>query len=435
MKKIARNREEILSVLSEWLRLHNTSPTLEELCEELGMRRNQKATIQRWLQTMRGIDVEWDNNIPRSLRLIGVESATPEISIPINETLRYLATGLGQWEGQQRQNRGKIPESLRLGMSGMYLTSLLQGDETAPANLPELFNLAANPVSEWKPAHALKNLSPTVTWIEEGTVSDFAVQWQVDGGDVEHQVQEKVLQDVLEYCRGHQLVAEYREFRQTIITQPILTYPEYRRLMLSSSPLKPLRDFISQVYVDLTDLQVATKDVYHFCPRCHYLQSQREGIYRCQSTWCRELSVEAKLPPLAQMTIDEAANCKAVTPGVYRYGTLPGIWEIQLYHQLKKMGLDVTLWPEIDEYDLLVEFNRKLRWAIDLKDWSYLNEERLFKVKPRTDCQATFVVFPDERERDLRILVRRQDLEPQLNGVKLKLISEIVTAAQALCQR
>jgi hypothetical protein len=434
MKKIARNREKILSVLSEWLRIHNTSPTLEELCEELGMRRNQKATIQRWLQTMRGIDVEWDDHIPRSLRLIGVESAAAEISIPINETLRYLATGLGQWEGQQRQNRGKIPESLRLGMSGMYLTSLLQGDETAPANLPELFNLAANTVSEWKPAHALKNLSPTVTWIEEGTVSDFAVQWQVDGGDVEHQVQEKVLQDVLEYCRGHQLVAEYREFRQTIITQPILTYPEYRRLMLSSSPLKPLRDFISQVYVDLTDLQVA-KDAYHFCPRCHYLQFQREGIYRCQSIWCRQLSVEAKLPPLAQMTIDEAQNCKAVTPGVYRYGTLPGIWEIQLYHRLKQMGLGVTLWPEIDEYDLLVEFSPKLRWAIDLKDWSYLNEERLFKVKPRTDCQATFVVFPDERERDLRILVRRQDLEPQLNGVKLKLISEIVTAAQALCQR
>ncbi len=434
MKKIARHREKILDVLSEWFRRHDTSPTLEELCEELGMRRNQKATIQRWLQTMRGIDVEWDDSTPRSLHLIGVESAAPEISIPINETLRYLATGLGQWERQQRQNRGKIPESLRLGMSGMYLTSLLQGDETAPANLPELFNLAANPVSEWKPAHALKNLSPTVTWIEEGTVSDFAVQWQVDGGDVEHQVQEKVLQDVLEYCRGHQLVAEYREFRQTIITQPILTYPEYRRLMLSSSPLKPLRDFISQVYVDLTDLQVA-KDAYHFCPRCHYLQFQREGIYRCQSIWCRQLSVEAKLPPLAQMTIDEAQNCKAVTPGVYRYGTLPGIWEIQLYHRLKQMGLGVTLWPEIDEYDLLVEFSPKLRWAIDLKDWSYLNEERLFKVKPRTDCQATFVVFPDERERDLRILVRRQDLEPQLNGVKLKLISEIVTAAQALCQR
>jgi hypothetical protein len=435
MKKIARHREKILSVLSEWFRIHNTSPTLEELCEELGMRRNQKATIQRWLQTMRGIDVEWDDHIPRSLRFIGVESAAPEISIPLNETLRYLATGLVEWERQERQNRGKIPESLRLGMSGMYLTSLLQGDETAPANLPELFNLAANPVSEWKPAHAIKNLSQTVTWIEEGTISDFAAQWQVDGGDVEHQVQEKVLQDVLEYCRGHQLAAEYREFRQTIVTQPILTYPEYRRLMSSSSPLKLLRDFIPQVYVNLSDLQVATKDSYHFCPRCRYFQSQREGIYRCQSIWCRQLSVEAKLPPLAQMTIERAETCKAVTPGVYRYGTLPGIWEIQLYHQLKKMGLGVTLWPEIDEYDLLVEFSRKLRWAIDLKDWSYLNEERLFKVKPRADCQATFVVFPDERERDLRICVRRQNLEPQLNGVKLRLMSEIVAAAQALCQR
>ena len=198
-----------------------------------------------------------------------------------------------EWERQERQNRGKIPESLRLGMSGMYLTSLLQGDETAPANLPELFNLAANPVSEWKPAHAIKILSQTVTWIEEGTISDFAAQWQVDGGDVEHQVQEKFSKMCWNTVGDINLAAEYREFRQTIVTQPILTYPEYRRLMSSSSPLKLLRDFFPQVYVNLSDLQVATKDFYHFCPRCRYFQSQREGIYRCQSIWCRQLSVEA----------------------------------------------------------------------------------------------------------------------------------------------
>lgn len=435
MKKLTRHRETILSVLRAWFQVHKTGPTLEELCDELGMRRNQKATVQRWLQTMREIDVQWDDHIPRSLHLLGLEPVEPEVLISMPETLRYLATGLVQWERQELPNRAHIPESLRLGMSQMYLTSLLQGDQTAPANLPELFTLAANPVSEWKPANSIKNLSEDVTWIEEGTVSDFALQWQVSGGDVEQQVQEKVLQDVVEYCRGHQLDAEYREFRQLIITKPILPYAEYRRLMSSSSSLHPLREFLQQTYVNLVDLQTATQDTYHFCPRCRYLQSERERIYRCTSNWCRKLSVELKLKALPLMTVDEAQTCKAVTPGIYRYGTLPGIWELQLSNRFKQMGLGVTLWPEIDEYDLSIEFSRKLRWAIDLKDWSYLNEERLFKVKPRHDCQATFIVFPDERERDLHICVRRHDLEPQLNGVKLRLISEIIKQAQALCQR
>jgi hypothetical protein len=125
----------------------------------------------------------------------------------------------------------------------MYLTSLLQGDDEAPSNLPEFFEWAKNPVVEWKPAAEIKNLSTDVTLIEDGLVSDFALQWQVTGTDVEMQVQEKVLQDVLEYCRVHQIEDAYRTFRKLIIERPVLPYPEYRRL-LSSSQLRPLRDFL-----------------------------------------------------------------------------------------------------------------------------------------------------------------------------------------------
>ncbi|MBR8834072.1 MAG: Fis family transcriptional regulator [Stigonema ocellatum SAG 48.90 = DSM 106950] len=427
--KVTRHRDKILEALREWFRIHKQAPTLEELCVELGMQPRQRATLQRWLQKMRGIDVEWEDNTARSLRLLtNVPEVEPGSQIPVTETLRYLATGLAEWEKREPQERSNIPKALRVGMSRMYLTSLLQGDEEAPSNLPEFFNWTKKSVVEWKPAAEIKHLSPEVTLIEDGLVSDFALQWRVTGSDVEMQVQEKILHDVLEYCRANQLEEHYRALRKLIIERPVLPYPEYRRL-LSSTQLRPLRDFLLQIYVDLSDL--AGDNIYHFCPRCKYVMRRRQDeTYRCRNMTCEQLSAKDSLPPLPPVPKHEAETWKAVTPGVHRYGTLPGLWEIHLAETLTKMGVRVTLWPEIDEFDLLVEFSKKVRWAIDVKDWSYLDEERLKKVEYRFDTTETFVVFPSEREDILRIRVERQRLEPELGGVRLRLVSEIVLLAQ-----
>jgi hypothetical protein len=432
--KVTRHRDKILAALREWFRIHKQAPTLEELCVELGMQPSQKATLQRWLQTMRGIDVEWEDNVARSLRLLNSE---PEVEhkpqIPVTETLRYLATGLAEWDKTQPEERKHIPKALRVGMSRMYLTSLLSGDEQAPSNLPELFEWAKKPVVDWKPSTEIKNLSSEVSLIEDGIISDFAAQWQVVGSDVEMQVQEKVLQDVLECCRANQLEDAYRALRKLIIEHPVLPFPEYRRL-LSSTELRPVRDFLLQTYVDLIDL--AGDNTYHFCPRCKYVMRYRpDGTYSCRSMTCEQLSAKNHLPVLPSVAKHEAEMWKAVTPGVHRYGTLPGIWEIQLAETLTKMGVRVTLWPEIDEFDLLVEFSKKVRWAIDVKDWSYLDEKRLQKVQYRFDTTETFVVFPDEREQVLRLLVERQRLEPELGGVRLRLVKEILCEAKKILEK
>jgi hypothetical protein len=61
-----------------------------------------------------------------------------------------------------------------------------------------------------------------------------------------------------------------------------------------------------------------------------------------------------------------------------------------------------------------------------------VDEERLRKVQYRRDATETFIVFPDEREDYLRIKVVREQLEPELEGVRLRLFSEIITQAQAI---
>ncbi|HLO85521.1 MAG TPA: Fis family transcriptional regulator [Nostocaceae cyanobacterium] len=435
--KVTRHRNRILKALGEFIDRKKEAPTLEELCKELGMQPRQKATVQRWLQTMRGIDVEWDDNVARSLRLISKDiEVAPELEIPVKETLRYLATGLTEWEERKATNRverGHIPQAMRMGMSRMYLTSLLTGEEQTPVTIPEFFAWAKNPVSEWKPTAEIEYLSPDVTLIEDGTISDFTSHWQVEGADVDMQVQEKVLQDVVEYCRANQLDETYRAFRKLIIERPVLPRSEYRRL-ISSSQLRPLDNFLRQIYVDVVNF--ASESVYYCCPRCKYIMRRRaDGTYNCRSPFCERLSAKLQLPPQISISQEEAEDWKVVTPGVYRYGTLPGIWEIELAEKLTKMGVRVTLWPEIDEFDLLVEFSKRNRWAIDVKDWVRLNEERLKKVNYRLDTTETFIVFPDERKDVLRIEVERQRLEPDLGGVRLRWMSEIISQAQAILEK
>jgi REase associating with pPIWI_RE/pPIWI_RE three-gene island domain Y len=432
--KVTKHRDKILAALHEWFRVHKEAPTLEELCVELGMQPRQRATLQRWLQSMRGIDVEWEDNVGRSLRLLhGDVEDDAGRQVSVTETLQYLATGLIEWEKRKPEERSSIPESLRVGMSRMYLTSLLSGDEEAPANLPEFFEWAKNPVVEWKPATSIKNLSPEVPFVEDGMVSELALQWQVTGSDVEMQVQEKVLEDVLRFCRENQLDDSYRVFRKLIIENPVLPYAEFRRL-LSSSQLRPLRDFLLQVYVDLVEF--ASEDVYYFCPRCKYVMRRRpDESYSCRNMTCEQLSAKLPTSPLKSVSKDEAEGFKVVTPGVHRYGTLPGLWEVKLAEDLMKMGFRVTLWPHIDEFDLLVEFGKKVRWAIDVKDWSYLDEERLRAVDYRLDASQTFVVFPDERESVLRVGVERVRLEPELNGVRLMLFGEVISEAAAILNK
>ncbi|HEY9691024.1 MAG TPA: hypothetical protein V6D15_02340 [Oculatellaceae cyanobacterium] len=431
---VTRHRQRILEVLRDWFSKYDYSPTLEELCGELGKSPKHRATVQRWLQTMRGTDVDWDDNMARSIRLLHPDpTVQSQPQLPVVDTLRYLATGLTEWEGLSDDSDKVIPEALRLGLSRAYLTSLLQGDEEAPQNLPEFIDWANRPLAEWQPAKKeLKYLADDVSLIEDGLLSEFTLQWHIEGSDTERQVQEKLLNDVRLECKQYQKEEAYREFRKLIITQPVLRYREYRQVMTSSA-LRPVRDFVSSAYIDLRKLQ--SEDVYRFCPRCKYPQRRKsDNSYGCRSPECDRLGRELKLNPIPTISVEEADEYKVVTPGIHRYGTIPGIWEIDLYQQLSQLGIRVTLWPEIDEYDLLVDFGHKQRWGIDVKDWSYLDRERLEKVKYRSELKATYVVFPDANEHYLRIRVVRDRLEPELGGVKLRLISEIIDAAKAILE-
>ena len=359
-----------------------------------------------------------------------VQEKPSEQSNPIpsaTETLRYLATGLMKWEEQDRKKRISIPPALRIGMSQMYLLSLVKGKKPVRYDLPKLLELAEKPLGEWFPCEEIKYLNEGATLIEDGFVSDFAQEWGVKGSNTQMEIEQKAVEEALKECRGKQLDEEYRVFRRMIIEHPVISVISEWPKKLLKEPKLP-KKLLNDIYKDLNVL--TAEEECHLCPRCGYYQLKRsDNSYRCYNDTCEELRVKQKL---GEGKTVKAKDYKAVTGGVHRFVTLPGIWEIQLYKELKKLGAGVTLWPNIDEYDLRVEFKSGVTWAIDVKNWCYLNEKRLHKVQSIRDAAKTFVVFPDEREDDLRIKGRRRELHKELKGVSLKFISEIIKEAKKI---
>lgn len=390
------------------------------------MSTRQKATLQRWLQTIRGIDVEWDDHVPRSLRLLQIQDPQPVQTLDVRVALRYLATGLMRWSEMHSQERGRIPDELRLGLAYASLLSLQHG-VPFPAFLPDFLAWAHCPLRFWEPALAIETLAEDAALLEDGVPTNLTRVWSVSGANLVAQVQEQVMRDALMFCRG-QLPKDpkfwqlaYRALRELVIRRPCLPYLEYRQL-LAEEPYAHLRDFIRQMYMDLSELD--RYDSYPRCPRCKFVRRRRaDGTCVCRDPFCERLAATGSYPTLPPIAGEQAEQWKVITPGIFYFVTLPGLWEISLAEALVDSGVRVTLWPDVDECDLILHLPRNIRWALDVKDWSYVHDQ-VREVHRRSDTSRTIVVFPDERRVPLRAM--REQLEPELDGVELRSMQEVL---------
>jgi REase associating with pPIWI_RE len=99
---------------------------------------------------------------------------------------------------------------------------------------------------------------------------------------------------------------------------------------------------------------------------------------------------------------------KALTRGVWRWTTVPGLVEVALYQALEDRGLKPVLWPDLDAYDLHVEAGEgaaKTVFRIDLKDYS---NPLLLARKVQADGGdaggAQWLVVPDYRAPSVALL-------------------------------
>jgi REase associating with pPIWI_RE len=125
--------------------------------------------------------------------------------------------------------------------------------------------------------------------------------------------------------------------------------------------------------------------------------------------------------PQAQLT----EGHKALTRGIWRYTTVPGLPELALYDQLTKRGLKVSLWPGLDAYDLLVEAGpkrgRKVPFRVDVKDYtSAVTLASLVHAQEGDRGGAEWLVVPDYRAGQV----------PLLSGVCAKYDMQVAAASE-----
>lgn len=128
-----------------------------------------------------------------------------------------------------------------------------------------------------------------------------------------------------------------------------------------------------------------------------------------------------------------AKGHKALSRGIWRYTTIPGLPELDLHDRLAERGLEVSLWPGLDAYDLLVEVNakrgKKTRFKVDVKDYtSAPTLAKLIHAQEGDRGGADWLVVPDYRAGQVHLL----------SGVCEKYDMRVATASafgEMVCER
>ncbi|MCK2245277.1 MULTISPECIES: hypothetical protein [unclassified Crossiella] len=120
-----------------------------------------------------------------------------------------------------------------------------------------------------------------------------------------------------------------------------------------------------------------------------------------------------------------AEGHRSLTRGIWRYTTIPGLPELALHDQLAARGLEVSLWPGLDAFDLLVEVGskrgRKTSFKVDIKDYtSAMTLAELIHAQEGDRGGADWLVLPDYHGRHV----------PLLSGVCAKYDMQVATASE-----
>ena len=103
-----------------------------------------------------------------------------------------------------------------------------------------------------------------------------------------------------------------------------------------------------------------------------------------------------------------AEGHKALTRGVWRWTTVPGLIEVSLHEALTARGLQPRLWPDLDAYDLHVEVGAgagRQVFQIDLKDYSNpMLVARKVQADEGDPGGAQWLVVPDYRASSVPLL-------------------------------
>ncbi len=244
----------------------------------------------------------------------------------------------------------------------------LRLDVEPPATVPGMVEWAhCKPISEW-PIGLPEEAAARAEFLVDGqtmTPTQSCGEWALPAPDATaEQFEQLLMNSAITACRAARSPGSYTAFRRLLIEQPVLTSAEIAALT-ANMDLLLVHDIIKKSYEPAPAAYLRDGD-FVTCGRCRCLMLPvgREG-YRCELDRCRH---EGSGRPGRTLAAREGGGVCQLARPLRMFITGPGIAEIELEAELRKLGLDPVMWPEFDAYDLRVPLPGGQVWAVDVKD-------------------------------------------------------------------
>ena len=91
-------------------------------------------------------------------------------------------------------------------------------------------------------------------------------------------------------------------------------------------------------------------------------------LWQDNQAFCRSWSVcEKQGRYTLRHRVKASPDIRRVKRGIMAYVVIPGLPELELLGSIQEMGVQATLWPGIDLYDLLIILPDEAKWGVDVK--------------------------------------------------------------------
>lgn len=292
----------------------------------------------------------------------------------MRKTFALIAKGLIEKEQllQKEPTRYPYSKALQHGINMFLAASQQAGCQAALQYADETSFLAhfiTKPISDWF-SDWNPNVIDTLNFKEEPFYAYEAFAYQRSGNiytpssdcyeflelqdnDIINGTDERILYEKMTILDQE----TYCKVRRYIIEHPIITIEDRRAMSLDLADNQAARDAFQFAYEEITE------DSYR-CPCCGWTMIPGKYGYSCHSTHCTDIVPELTDEMKLDTSADEFYRLKK---GIMRYFAAPGKLELEIATFCEKKKIRWALWPQMDRYDVEIQFSDGEIWEIDAK--------------------------------------------------------------------
>ncbi len=333
---------------------------------------------------------------------------------PPLQVATYLAVGLVKQHEQTIQRQAPPitnPNSfLKTGLEQLAVLCLWKGIRP-PCYHKQVVEWLHTPVEDWpepiSTSLTQEGLEGPLLFL--GTPTDLAYDLIHQLGEtntdtqINIEIQDLPFKQILRYCREKQLADQYVQARLFLVENPYLptgTHVIQSNLNWDNEVGKLLAACYQPIPISCRFPRNNQNQV-AFCPRCGWVLEWQLSAYtqvaHCYSDICSRLNERISQPNQWELYQPEAMR---TTQSTQKSIVAPERPLLDLKAQLEKIGATCHLWPQFDNYDLLVKLPSGKPFAVDMKDYScsvkLVNVLKPFARTPSWD--RCYYVIPDYRK-------------------------------------